>query len=251
MMRTDIVTYQMNRADGLIDFHIHRFQKGNEFPLPLTIITVPVDLARTGVKGGKEIQRPRALVLMLHAVGPVVGLSWEGRGESGPRLQRGLLVHGEYYLIRPEGTGVEVNQVGDGGIEGSVPRVFGVQPQMMTPGLQLMRGQNPPHRRGRDVLHDPLGEELPRQLMTIPLGEAAAQQIRSLAGQAHNVDRDLRGKNSPWPRGQGRQRGHPGAGRESVWPSGGPRCVARQRPAPRRVGGTLPPVAGKSSPPGP
>ena len=146
MMRTDMVAHQLNRADGLIDFPIHRFKKGHEFPWPFTVITVPVDLATMTVKGSKEIQPPGPLILMRQVVGPVVGLRWEGRGESGPRLQRGLLVHREDDLIRPKGTGVEVNQVGDGGIEGSVPRVFGVQPQMMTPGLQLMRGQNPPDR---------------------------------------------------------------------------------------------------------
>jgi hypothetical protein len=63
---------------------------------------------------------------MLHTVGQVVGLSWEGRGRSGSRLQGGLLVQGEHYLIRPEGTGVEIDQLGDGGIESGVPGVFRV-----------------------------------------------------------------------------------------------------------------------------
>ncbi len=127
-------------------------------------------------------------------------------------MQGGLLVQGEHYLIRPEGTGVEIDQLGDGGIESGVPGVLRVQPQMMAPGLQLMRGQNPPHRRGGDILNAPLGDELTCEFGAIPLGEAAAQRVRSLAGQAYHVDGDLRGKNRPWPRGQGRQRGHPSAG---------------------------------------
>ena len=73
-----------------------------------------------------------------------VGPGWQGRGWAGPRLQGGLLIEGEYQLIRLEGTSVEGNQLGDGGIEGGVPRVFGVQPQVMAPRLQRMRGQNPP-----------------------------------------------------------------------------------------------------------
>jgi hypothetical protein len=43
---------------------------------------VSVDLAGTGVKGGKEVERARPPVLMLHTVGQVVGLSWEGRGRG-------------------------------------------------------------------------------------------------------------------------------------------------------------------------
>jgi len=251
MRRTDMVAHQLKRADGLIDCPIHRFKKGDAFPWSFTVSTVPIDLARTGIKGGHEMQRPGPLVLLRHVVGPVVGLRWEGRGKSGPRWPRGLLVHREAYRIRPEGTGVEVNQVGDGGTAGSVPRGFGVPPQMLTPGLQLRRGQHPPHRRGRDVLHDPLGAELPRQLVTIPRREAAAQEIGALAGQAHDVDRHLRGKNRPWRRGQGRLKDRPDAGREPAGPSGGPRCVARRRPAPPPMGRTRPPGAGSSSPAGP
>lgn len=182
MMRTDIVAHQMNRADTLLNLDIHGFEKGYEFSLPLALITVPVDLARTSVEGGKEIECPRPLVLMLDAVGQVVGLGWQGRGRSGPRLQGGLLIDGEHQLIRSEGTGIEVNQLGDGGIEGSIPWVLGVQPQMLAPGLQLMGGQNPPHRGGRDILHDPLGDQLTREFSTIPLGEATTHQIRPLAG---------------------------------------------------------------------
>jgi hypothetical protein len=86
MMGTDIIAYQMNRADTLLNLDIHGFEKGDEFSLPLAVITVPVDLARTSIEGGKEIECSRPLVLMLDAVGQVVGLGWQGRGRSGPRL---------------------------------------------------------------------------------------------------------------------------------------------------------------------
>src|SRR4029434_9844840 len=119
MMRTDIVAHQMNRADTLLNLDIHGFEKGDEFSLPLALITVSVDLRRASVECGKEMWCPRPLVLMLDAVGQVVGLGWQGRGRSGPRLQGGLLIDGEHQLIRSEGTGIEVNQLGDGGIEGS------------------------------------------------------------------------------------------------------------------------------------
>src|SRR5215475_3966494 len=114
-----------------------------------------------------------------------------------------------------------------------------------------MRGQNASYGGSGDVRHNALRDELARQFGAIPLGEATTQQIRAFAGQAHHVDRDLRGKNRPWPRGQGRLKDRPDAGQENAWPSGGPRSVARQRPAPPRIGRPLRPVAGLSSPGGP
>ena len=101
---------------------------------------------------------------------------------------------------------------------------------MMTPGFQLMSRQNPANGRSGDVLHEPVRDELPRQFGAIPLGEATAEQIGAFAGQAHHVDRDLRGENRPWRRGQGRQRGHPAAGPETVWPTSARPCVGHRRP---------------------
>ncbi len=75
---------------------------------------------------------------------------------------------------------------------------------MMAPRLQWMRGPDPTDGRRRDVLHAPVRDELPRQFGTVPLGETTAEQIGALAGQAHHVDGDRRGKNCPWRRGQGR-----------------------------------------------
>jgi len=68
---------------------------------------------------------------------------------------------------------------------------------MMTLRLEVMVGQNPPHGGSGDVLNNPLRDELVRQFDTIPPGETAAQRIRALACQAHNVDRDLRGGKPP------------------------------------------------------
>ena len=83
---------------------------------------------------------------------------------------------------------------------------------MMAPGLEVMTGQNPPHGGGGDPLNDPIRDELVCQFRAIPLGQAAAQRIRVITGQPHDVDRDLRGGKRPGPRGQGRQRGHPDVG---------------------------------------
>ena len=212
MMRTDMVTHALNDGEAFVKCCMHDVQKGQAFPLTLPFSTVPIDLARTGVKGCEEIERPGALILMLVPVGNILWLGWEGWGETWSGLQGSLLIHGEDYLIRAQRTGVEVDQLHNSGIEGGVSGLLGMEPQMMAPGLQVMASQNPTHRGGRDVLHNPFGDELVRQFSAIPLRQAAAQDIGTLAGQTHHVERDLWGENDPWLRGQGHQPGHPGAG---------------------------------------
>ena len=71
---------------------------------------------------------------------------------------------------------------------------LGLEPDMLGPGFQMMRGQNPAHRSGGDRLDDPLRHKLPGEFGAIPRGEATAQQIGALAGQAYHMDRDLGGK---------------------------------------------------------
>ena len=79
MICTDMIADEMNRTDVGINFYMNRFQKGDAFLLPLAFITVPIDLARTGVTGGKEIQSPGALVFMLTPVRNVLWLVGLGR----------------------------------------------------------------------------------------------------------------------------------------------------------------------------
>lgn len=218
MMRADIVAHEMDGTDALINLQIQRFQKGDVFPLPLPVITVPIDLARTGVKGRKKIEGTRALLLVLGPVRNVPWLCWQGGGVTRARLQRGLLIHGEYQLIVTKRARIELNELGDRGREGSVPWLLGIEPDMLAPRLQLMRGQNPTHGSGGDVRHDSLSDELPRQFGAIPLRQAATQRIRAFASQSNYVDRDLRGENCPWPRGQGRRRALADAEREALGP---------------------------------
>jgi hypothetical protein len=244
MMRTDIVTHELDGADGLVNLRIQRLQKGDEFPLPLAFITVPIDVTRTGVKGGKKMERTSALILVRVPVGNVLRLGWQGWGATRTWLQGGLLVHGADPFIWPQWPGVEVNQLGHGGIEGSVPRLLGIEPDMLAPGFQLMGGQNPAHGGSGDILNDPLGNELPRQFGAIPLRQAATQRIRAFAGQAYHVDRDRGGKTRPWPRGQGRRRAPQGAGRESAWPTYAPPSVGRPPRQPRQTGSAPWPAGG-------
>lgn len=135
MMRADIVAHEMDGTDALSHLQIQRFQKGYAFPLPLPVITVPIDLARTGVKGRKKIEGTRTLIRMLGPVGNVLRLCWQGGGATRARLQRGLLIHGEHQLIFTKRTRIEVDELGDRGREGSVPWLLGIEPDMLAPRL--------------------------------------------------------------------------------------------------------------------
>jgi hypothetical protein len=104
MTRTDMVAHQMTRADGLLDFHLHRFEQGDECPLPLTGITGPVDLARTRVKGGQAMECARPLVRMLHAVGPG-GAGLAGSGMVGAAAARRSAPRGSAPVHPPGGDG--------------------------------------------------------------------------------------------------------------------------------------------------
>lgn len=69
---------------------------------------------------------------------------------------------------------VEVDELRDGGIKGSIAWVLGRPPEMMAPGFEVMARQNPPYGRRGDPLNHSLGDELACQFGAIPLGEAAA-----------------------------------------------------------------------------
>jgi Bacterial regulatory protein, Fis family len=244
VMRTHIVTHEMNRPDVGGNLPIQMFQKGAEFLLAFAGKTLPVDLARTGIKGREEVEGAGTCVLMLVPIGQMTGLGGPRGGRSRPWLQGGLLVDGKHQLILRQRPGVEVDQLGNGRIEDRVPRPLGVEPNMMPPGLELVRGQNASDGGGGDLLHDLLGDELARQFGAIPLGEATSQRIRAFAGQAYHVDRDFGGKTPPWRLGRGHPRALQDAGPESAWPTCGRRAVEHQPTAPRRIGNPQKPATG-------
>jgi hypothetical protein len=102
MMRTDMVAHEGKGAEALVHRRLQGVQTSDEVPLPLALITVPLDLASAGVKGRQEMARTGPLVLMLHAVGPLGGLGWQSRGAARPRRQGGRLVHRQHQRIRTQ-----------------------------------------------------------------------------------------------------------------------------------------------------
>jgi hypothetical protein len=138
MMGADIVAHEMDYADVCINLPIQVVQKGDEFLLPFAFITLPIDLAGAGIESGKEIEGPCALVLVLTPVRKMLGLGGLGWVLAGPRLEGGLLIHGEDHFILPERARVEVDEFGDRGIERGVTWLLGVEPEMMAPGLEFV-----------------------------------------------------------------------------------------------------------------
>jgi hypothetical protein len=80
MRCADMITHEMTRPEGCRNLPVHVLPKGQACCLPVAVITRPVDLTGAGLS---------TLVFLLKAVGPVVGLS--GQGRSRARLQRSLL----------------------------------------------------------------------------------------------------------------------------------------------------------------
>ena len=71
-----MVAHEMHDADVLVKLRVQCLQKGHEFSLTLPCITVPIELARTGARGGKEIEGTSALIFGLVPVGMFCG--WAG-----------------------------------------------------------------------------------------------------------------------------------------------------------------------------
>jgi hypothetical protein len=120
-----VITHEMNRADLLVNLPVQHFEKGAKVLLSLPLIALSLDLARTGVKGRQEVERPGPPVLRLVAVRHGLRLRWEGRRVARSRLEGSCLVHRQDQLLWAQWTGLEVDHLRYGGIEGGGPRRMG------------------------------------------------------------------------------------------------------------------------------
>ena len=99
MMRTDIIAHQMNRPDVLSHLPVQVFEEGDAFLLPFAFITLAIDPARTGIKGGKEVEGASTFVLVLIPVGPVLRLRWPGRGVAFVILLSTMMLPAQVTMI--------------------------------------------------------------------------------------------------------------------------------------------------------
>ena len=123
MMCGDIVADDVDRCDRRGNFCIQRGQKRDTLALALAAMTLSVDPASPSIKGREQVQRPIAPIFMLNAVGDARLRRFRGLA-PGPRLQRGLFIEAEDYLIRAQRTGVERDEGGHLGIESGIARMF-------------------------------------------------------------------------------------------------------------------------------
>lgn len=205
MMGTDVITHEMTRADLLVHRSVQPFEKGAICVWSLPLIALAIDRARTDITGRTEVERPGPLVRMRVAVRNGRRLRWQGRRVARSRLAGRRLVHRQDQRLWAPWTGIQVAQLGYGGREGGGPRLFGREPHLLAPGVELRRRPHPAYGGHRDGWHPTLREELARQCGPSPWREATPQPIRAFASQAPEMDGHLWGKNRPWPRGQERR----------------------------------------------
>jgi hypothetical protein len=86
LRRTNLVTHQMHRPEGFTHLPGHVCQEGAACLRSLTGLTLALAPARTGSKGGTEVEGASTGVLVRIPVGPVLRRRGPGRGEPRRRL---------------------------------------------------------------------------------------------------------------------------------------------------------------------
>lgn len=192
MVDTHIVTDDVNDGNGGGRLPIDPVEKADEFLLSLAAEVQTDDFAGSGIEGRKEVQGPISFVLMLDQIGLVSRLCGLGGEEPGSWLQGCFLIHRENRLVGSKGPGIQVDDVCNTRIEGVVPWVFGGEPHVVAPGLELMMEEDATNGLIGDALHDSLFNELSCQFLTVPLGQGFPYICGSFARHFDKMDGDLR-----------------------------------------------------------
>lgn len=192
-MHSQVIQDHMHHPNALWYLSIQLLQEGNELCLALPIGQVTIDLARTGIEGGKQIERARTLVFMLdpHRTlrhGP------KRRRKTGPGLQVGVLVQAKYPLILCRWTRIQITNGTHACGEGGVAHDLGGEPHLVTPGLETVALQSQAYGFPADGLYDLVPDQLPSDLLAVPDREGTSARIGAFTGQFDDVLLDLRGK---------------------------------------------------------
>ena len=121
VMRWRIVADQMNRRDRGRELTVQILQKGDKLSLSLAGVTLAVDPSRASVKRREKIQRPGASILVLYPIRQAWLCGFRGMAAR-PWLQGGLLVDTQDYFVVVQRARIQVDEVGDTGIERRVAR---------------------------------------------------------------------------------------------------------------------------------
>jgi hypothetical protein len=111
-----------------------------------------------------------------------------------PGWQGGLLIPAADHGIRTQQTRAQVHHLRHPRVALGVPRCGGREPQVVSPRLVVMVGEEATDGLGREVRDDALTLHLSRQLQAIPRGEGPDEVIRPVTGQLDQMPRYRRGK---------------------------------------------------------
>ena len=182
-MYPQVVADNVDVADARANLLFHMRKECNEFRLTLSIKTESIYPSSTGIKCGKQLQRPRAGIFVFDERRLVSRLRRLCRMGARPWLQRCLFVHAQHDFIFGQRTCVPIDYVIDPSIEFGVPWMFGRKPHVMTPRFQLAQFENSADGLGRDRIRQPIGNYLARQFCAIPLRQRTAHDVRPLASE--------------------------------------------------------------------
>jgi hypothetical protein len=192
-MPLHIVEPQMKRGHGHRHLAIPLLPKSDTLPLPCAPGGRRIDLPRARVKTSQPVQRPQAALLMLDPHRQP-RLSGQGRRLTRAWLDTRLLIDAPHHVPHLPGTSVERGHRLHLGGTHLIPRHRWRPPQMMSPRLERVMGQNPLDCLGRDRLDHAIAPQLPGQCRAIPLRQRPPHRIRRLPGDLDHVQRHRRGK---------------------------------------------------------
>ena len=192
-MHPQVVQDHMHQPNACRYLSIELLQKCNELCLSLPISQVTVDLACTGIEGGKEIKGARTMILMLYPHRTIWHCG-KRRCKTGPGLQISVLVDAKHPLIRRQRTGIQITDGMHTCSESGVADYLGGEPHLVTPGFETVVLKTQAHRLPADGLHDVVLDQLSSDLLTVPDRQRATTGIGAFTGELDDVLLDLRGK---------------------------------------------------------
>lgn len=129
-----------------------------------------------------------------------VGLRWLCGGLSRSGLKARHFVDAKHHFVGTQFASVQIADRFDLLPEFIIPRHLGRKPRMHSPWFQPMAGQCFPDGFASDGSHDSGRDQLPTDLLAIPLRQRSARDFRTFAGQLNDLNSDHRGKKSAFAR---------------------------------------------------
>jgi hypothetical protein len=198
-MSGNIIQNHVNGRHVRRDFAVNRLKQLDQFDLPFASGGCGPHTSCPCVERSKQIQGSATRIFMFHS-NRTVGLRCLRVRLSGARLKACHFVDAKHHFVRTQFASVQVADRFDLLPEFIIPRHPGRKPRMHSPGFQPMVGQCFPDGFASDGSHDSGRDQLPTDLLAIPLRQRSARDLRTFAGQLDNFNSDDRGKKRAFAR---------------------------------------------------